>query len=98
MTTEYQVDEDSDALALPVLAPSDLPRSKVNVNDFHCMQGHSDEYLLKVTAGKLGIGLEGKIQPCADCSMVKGSRRKFPVAPLIEPTRRLAEYLWIFIG
>lgn len=75
-TTGYRENDDSDAFALPVSASSDLPPlMKVDMKYFHFIQGHAGEHLLKVTADRLRIELEGEVQPCDSCSMAKGSQK-----------------------
>lgn len=94
MIAGYRVVEDSDALALTVLAASDRPRStKVNLNYFHCMQSHADEHLLKVTADRLGMELEGRCSRVPVVHWRKESRRRISVACLTALTRTSAEFL-----
>ena len=72
----YRVDSSSGENACAVLAP-EQPRNKsaTNINDFHCVAGHSHEVLLRKTAGQQGIVLEGELLECKECSLVKGLRK-----------------------
>lgn len=68
-----------DTVAFPVLAPGSSAISPIaDINDFHNLYGHSNEFILRQTANKLGIELEGTLKPCAGCSMAKGYRK--PIA------------------
>ena len=78
MATAYRLGEDFN-VALPALVPSAPPRiSRTDINLFHCIYGHANEYLLKQTANHLGITLEGKMHECTGCSMAKGFRKGIP--------------------
>ena len=67
-------------LAFPVIAPgsADSRETAVDINVFHCTQGHASEFLLRETAKSLGIELLGDLKPCTGCSMAKGYRK--PIA------------------
>ena len=67
-------------LAFPVIAPgsTDAHEAAVDINVFHCVHGHANEFLLRETAKSLGVELLGKLRPCNGCSMAKGYRK--PIA------------------
>ena len=72
----YRVDCSTRENACAVLAPGQLPsKTVVDINDYHCAAGHSHEVLLRKTAEKQGIVLEGKLLECRGCSMAKGLRK-----------------------
>ena len=63
-------------LAFPVIAPGsvDSRETAVDINVFHCTNGHASEFLLRETAKSLGIELLGDLKPCTGCSIAKGYR------------------------
>ena len=67
-------------LACPVTAPgsANLHDTTVDINVFHCVHGHANEFLLRETAKSLGVELLGRLRPCTGCSMAKGYRK--PIA------------------
>ena len=72
----YLVDCSTRGDACAVLAPGKLPNKPVvNINDYHCVAGHSHEALLRKTAEQQGVVLEGKLLEYKGCSMAKGVRR-----------------------
>ena len=57
-----------------VIAPGAIPSPRiVNMNDFHCFHGHSDEVLLRKIAKSIGVKFEGELESCNGCSQAKGS-------------------------
>lgn len=44
----------------------------MDINDFHCLYGHSNEFILRETAKSVSVELTGKMKPCTGCSMAKG--------------------------
>ena len=90
VATAFRVEDSQNAFALPAIAPSNPPvLSKVDVNDFHCIYGHAGEHLLKMTASRLGVELEGSMQPCTGCSMAKGFRKGIPHSTKSRSDRKL---------
>ena len=56
----YRLGEQHDASVLPALMPSNPPPiSSMDINLFHCIYGHANETLLRQTAKKLDVTLEG---------------------------------------
>ena len=78
-------------LAFPVLAPGSTAsiETRVDVNVFHCVQGHSSEVLLRETAKSLGLELGGNLKPCTGCSMAKGYRKPTPTTTKSRATEKL---------
>ena len=78
-------------LAFPVLAPGSIAsiETRVDVNVFHCVQGHSSELLLRETAKSLGLQLGGTLKPCTGCSMAKGYRKPNPNTTKSRATEKL---------
>ena len=71
-----RVDYSSMEIACAVFAPGQLPnKSAININDFHCAAGHSQEVLLRKTAEQQGMVLEGEMLKCRGGSMAKGLRK-----------------------
>ena len=72
-------------LAKPVIAAgnANLHDTTVDINVFHCVHGHANEFLLRETAISLGVELLGRLRPCTGCSMAKGSRN--PIANSATP-------------
>ena len=68
------------ALAFPVIAPggADSREAAVDINVYHCIHGHANEFILRETARSLGVELIGELRPCAGCTMAKGYRK--PIA------------------
>ena len=64
-----------------VIAPGtrSTPSTAADINEFHCSHGHMHEDLLRKTAKKIGVKLQGQLVPCRGCSEVKGIRK--PVKP-----------------
>ena len=60
-------------LAFPMIAPggADSREAAVDMNVFHCVLGHSNEFLLRETAKPLGVELIGRLRRCTGCSMAK---------------------------
>ena len=67
-------------LACPVIAPgsANLRDTTVDINVFHCVHGHPNEFLSRGTAKSLCVKLLGRLRPCTGCSMAKGYRK--PIA------------------
>ena len=67
-------------LAFPVLAPgsADSREAAADINVYHCIHGHANEFILGETARSLGVALIGELRPCTGCSMAKGYRK--PIA------------------
>ena len=67
-------------LTFPVLAPGrNAPtETAVDINVFHCVHGHANEFVLSETAKSLNVELLGKLRPCTGCSMAKGYRKPIP--------------------
>ena len=67
-------------LAFPVIAPgsADSREAAVDINVYHCIHGHANEFILRETARSLGVELIGELRPCAGCTMAKGYRK--PIA------------------
>ena len=65
-------------LAFPFIAPgaADSREAAVDMNVFHCVYGHANEFLLRETAKSLPGRCRaiGSMRPCARCSMAKGYR------------------------
>ena len=61
VATAYRVGEQFDASVLPAIMPSNpSPVKRMGINLFHCIYGHhAHEQLLRHTAKKLDITLEG---------------------------------------
>ncbi|CAM9995170.1 unnamed protein product, partial [Sphacelaria rigidula] len=49
-----------------------------DMNEYHCAHAHVHEDLLRKTAKQQGNQLLGELQPCRDCSEVKGLRASIP--------------------
>ena len=67
------------------------PSTAADINDFDCSHGHMHEDLLRKTAQKIGVKLQGQLAPCQGCSEAKGIRK--PVKPVthtqvVEPAER----------
>ena len=72
----YRVDCSSRENACVVLAPGQLPnKPAIDIDDYNCAAGHSHEVLLRKTAEKQGIVLEGNPLECRGCSMAKGHHK-----------------------
>ena len=72
----YWVDCSTRENACAVLAPGQLPKKPaVDINDYHCAAGHSNKMLLRKTAEKQGIVLEGNLLESRACSMAKVIRK-----------------------
>ena len=82
-------------LAFPVIAPGSTAstETRVDINVFHCVQGHSNELLLQETAKSLGLELVGKSKPCTRCSMAKGHRKPIPNITKSRATEKLGRVL-----
>ena len=79
VATAYRIGEERNMSVLPALVPHSPPRLvRINVNDFRCIYGHAGEHLLKMTAKRLGVELEGVMHECTGCSMAKGFRKGIP--------------------
>ena len=63
--------------AIAVIAPGLMPTtSPVDINTYHCCaHGHIHEAMLRKTAEKTGVILEGTLHHCEGCSMAKGLRK-----------------------
>ena len=74
-------------LAFPVLAPGSAASAEtaVDINNFHCVHGHSNELLLKETTKALSVELLGTLRPCTGFSMAKGYRK-----PILSSTKSRA--------
>ena len=64
-------------LAFPVIArgSADSREAAVDINAYHCIHEHANEFLLWETARSLGVELIGELRPCTGCSMAKGYRK-----------------------
>ena len=72
----YRVDCSTRENACAVLGPGQLPKKPaVNINDYRCAAGHSIKILLRKTAEKQGIVLEGNLLESRACSMAKVIRK-----------------------
>ena len=95
----YRIDCNTRDDACAVLVPRKLPNKPVvNINDYHCATGHSNEALLRKTAEQQGIVLEGKLLECKGCSMSKGLRRGIKQSThthTLEQIRSSVGFSWI---
>ena len=78
-------------LACPVIAPgsANLHDTTVDINVFHCVHGHANEFLLRETAKSLGIELLGRLRPCTGCSMAKEYRKPIANSTKSRATKKL---------
>ena len=78
-------------LACPVIAPgsANLHDTTVDINVFHCVHGHANEFLLRETAKSLGVELLGRLRPCTGCSMAKGYRKPIANSTKSRATKKL---------
>ena len=77
----YRTDRSSQENVHAVIAPGVRPAlsTAADINEFHCSHGHIHENLLRKTAKKNGVKLQGQLVPCQGCSKVKVIRK--PVKP-----------------
>ena len=80
-------------LTFPVLAPGSTASAEtsVDINVFYCVQGHSNELLLREIATSLVLELVGKFKPCTGCSMAKGYGKPIPNTTKSRATEKLEE-------
>ena len=72
IATAYRLGEDSIGTVLAALTPSNPKHeTTMDVNEFHNINAHSHEGLLRTTAKRLGTELVGDMYACAGCSMSK---------------------------
>ncbi|CAB1120967.1 unnamed protein product [Ectocarpus sp. CCAP 1310/34] len=66
--------------AYAAIAPGNAEASTtpVDINDFHCVRGHSQEVLLGTTAKQQGTTLVGELRECLGCSTGKGLSKPIP--------------------
>ena len=64
---------------------TDARDAAVDINVFHCVHGHADEFLLRATDKSLGLELLVKLRPCTGCFMAKGYRK-----PIVHSTKSRA--------
>ena len=78
-------------LACPVIAPgsANLGDTTVDINVFHCVHGHANEFLLRETAKSLGVELLGGLRPCTECSMAKGYHKLIANSTKSRATKKL---------
>ena len=71
-------------LVFAVIAPgnADSRQAAVDINVFHCVHGHANDFLLREAAKSLGMEQLGDSRPCTGCSMFKGYRK--PIANSIK--------------
>ena len=67
-------------LVSPVIASvsAESRETVVDMNGFHCVLSHANEFLLRETDISLDVELLGKMRPCTACSMATGYRK--PIA------------------
>ena len=78
-------------LACPVIAPgsANLHDATVDINVFHCVHGHANEFLLRETAKYLGVDLLGRLRPCTGCAMAKRYRKPIAISTKSHATNKL---------
>ena len=78
-------------LACPVIAPgsANLHDTAVDINVFHCVHGHANEFLLRETAKPLGVELLGSLRPRTGCSMAEGYRKPIANSTKSRATKKL---------
>ena len=78
-------------LACSVIAPgsANVHDTTVDINVFHCVHGHANEFLLRETAKSLGVKLLGRLRPCTGCSMAKGYRMPITNSTKSRATKKL---------
>ena len=54
------------------------PGKSIPIWKFHQMTGHTGEYLMRTTAGYMGIKLTGKLEPCETCEQAKIRQANVP--------------------
>ena len=81
--------------ACPVIAPgrANLHDTTADINVFHCVHGHANEFLLRETAKSLGVELLGRLRPCTGCSMAKGYRKPIANSTKSRATKKLDKFL-----
>ena len=77
--------------ACPVIAPgsANLHDTTVDINVFHCVHGHANEFSLRKTVKSLGVELLGRLRPCTGYSMAKGYRKPIANSTKSRATKKL---------
>ncbi|CAM9430113.1 unnamed protein product [Scytosiphon promiscuus] len=81
--------------ALSALGNAGSSTGPPDINEYHCAHGHSDETLLKLTAGQQGIQLGGKMRECLGCSLAKTLERPIATSTLPRAAEKLER---VFVG
>ena len=73
----YRTDRSSEENVHAVIAPGarPTPSTAADINEFHCSHGRMHEDLLRKTAKKIGVKLQGQLVPCQGCSEAKGIKK-----------------------